>query len=145
MRAWDLAVFVIFLEMSIGFVTVLGQPEYGQMGLFPNPGNNYFKADQGGYVKQFQQNVNGSGINNDTGAIGTIPKADILTFGMDFILAGFSTLMMIAGAFVAISWILYSQFHLDPKLCVFIQGIVYIIYLWAFVQWKSGRGGRMYE
>lgn len=140
MRAWDLALFVIFLEMSIGFVTVLSEDG----GLFPNPNNRYFVAEQGGEIQKYYQNVT-SGAGNNTGAIGEIPKADILTFGMDFLLAGFRTLMMIAGSFVVISWLLYTQFHIDPKLCIFIQGLVYVIYLWAFVQWKSGRGGRMYE
>lgn len=146
MRAWDLALFVIFLEMSIGFVTVLAEsPENGGGGLFHNPDNKYFVPEQGGEISKYQQNVTGVKGTNNTGAIGVIPKADILTFGMDFLLAGFSTLLLIAGSFVAISWLLYTQFHLDYKLCIFIQGLVYIIYLWAFVQWKSGRGGRMYE
>jgi hypothetical protein len=122
----DFAFFVIFLEMAIGFVSVLGEAD-------------------GGHAGQYQQNVTGSGFANSTGTMGEVPKADILTFGMDFILAGFRTLMAIATSFVAFSWLLYSQFGIDPRVCVFIQGIIYIVYLWGFLQWKSGRGGRMFE
>jgi hypothetical protein len=139
MRMMDFALFVIFLEMSIGFIVVLGDSN-----AFGSPGNNFFKAEQGGKIAQYQQNAT-PGVAGEIGTMGTVPKADILTFGMDFILAGFQTLMMIAESFVAFSWILYSQFHIDPVVCTFLQGIIYIVYLWGFLQWKSGRGGRMFE
>jgi hypothetical protein len=135
----DFALFVIFLEMSIGFVATLNDAN-----AFGNPGNNFFKPEQGGRIAQYHQNVT-AGAPGEIGAIGEVPKADILTFGMDFILAGFRTLMQIVESFVAFSWILYTQFHVDPGVCVLIQGFIYIVYLYGFLQWKSGRGGRMFE
>jgi hypothetical protein len=137
MRMMDFAILIIFLQVFIGFTIQLGQSQNGQMGLFPNPNNSFFKGEQGGEIQKYQQSVNGTW--------GTTPEADLITFGMDFILAGFKTLIMIATSFLSISLVLYTQFGLDPKFCAALQVVIYIVYLWGFLQWKSGRGGRMYE
>lgn len=141
MRAWDLAIFIILLEMSIGFLSVLGDsPQNHGGGLFTkaNYTVKYFSGAEGGYITTYQ------GSNAST-AVGELPKVDPLSFAMDWIFFSFNMLIRIVEAFAAISIVLYRQFHLDPQLCMFIQGIVYLIYTWAFIQWRSGRGGRAFE
>jgi hypothetical protein len=143
MRAWDLAVFIIFAEMMIGFISILGDdpngPNHGG-GLFSanNYSGQYFAANPGGYVYDYQHT-------NATNTTGDKLSVDYLTFAIDWIFASFNVLFRIVEAFVAISWVLYSQFHLEPRFCLFLQGIVYFIYTWAFIQWRSGRGGKAFE
>jgi hypothetical protein len=141
MRAWDLAVFIIFIEMAIGFFAILGDdPAHGGGGLFPseNYTTKYFTPETGGAVYVYQH----TNATNTTGEVGGV---DYLKFAIDWIFASFTVLFTIISAFVGISWILYSQFHLEPRLCFLIQGIVYFIYTWAFIQWRSGRGGKAFE
>jgi hypothetical protein len=138
MRAWDLAVFVIIIEMSIGFVGILGEAAPKGGGLFHNPDDSYFLPNQGGEISKWQ-NLNA------TDAVGPTEGINPLSFIVDWIFFSFNMLFTMIGAFVAVSWVLYSEFHIAPQLCAFIQGIVYLIYTWAFIQWRSGRGGRAFE
>jgi hypothetical protein len=132
MRAWDLAVFIIMIEMSIGFLA-------GLQGLYLY--TPYLNADQGGEISTYQQNI------TDPGGIvkKEVSIGDYLKFGLDWIFASFNMIVMIVTAFVAFSWILYHEFGLPIELCLFIQGIVYLIYTWGFIQWKSGKGGQAFE
>jgi len=141
MRGWDLAVWVIIIEMSIGFIAVLGDsPAHGGGGLFTsgNYTTRYFTPETGGAVYQYQHTQ----ANQTTGIVGEV---DYLKFAIDWIFASFSILLTMISAFVGISYILYTQFNLEPRLCFFIQGLVYFIYTWAFIQWRSGRGGKAFE
>lgn len=137
MRAWDLAMFIIMVEMSIGFL--------GGIGFYPNDASgqpvDYLKSEQGGSIITFQKNITDENFiaNRELGI------ADYFKFGLDWIFASWNMLIQIIIAFVGISFILYKQFNIPIELCVFIQGIVYLIYTWGFIQWRSGRGGRSFE
>jgi len=145
MRAIDLAVFVILIEMSIGFLGVIGA------------GNVNTLAD-GTQTPQVQQMVYEQGGDYGVGgrwqqrgstvalANTTQPSVlDYVRFGIDWISGGFFMLLQIMAAFFAISWVLYTKFKIPMEICVFIQGIVWLIYSWALIQWKSGRGGAQFE
>lgn len=130
MRAWDLAVFVIMVEMCLGFLAELP-------GLYNAP--TLVAHEQGGDIYQWQH----SNMNTEFGTRLTI--GDYLKFAMDWVLAGYNMLVTVLTAFFAISLILYRDFGLPSELCFFVQGIVYLIYTWALVQWRSGRGGQAFE
>ena len=139
MRAMNLAVFVIIIEMSIGFLAGIGYyPAHG------GEQANFIQADQ-----KVPYIVNAQASNETTLKTGWMPNglsgADYLQFTIDWITAGFSMMLKIMQAFLAISTILYTSFHVPTEICVFIQGIVYMIYTWGFIQWQSGRGGGGFE
>ncbi len=128
MRAWDLAIFVIMIEMSIGFIAGLGFYDHPSL-----------MSVQNGEINRYQtENINETFAEKPT-------IADYLKFSLDWVFASFNMFIMIVSAFVGISWILYTTFKLPLTLCFFIQGIVYLIYTWGFIQWRSGRGGQAFE
>jgi hypothetical protein len=137
MRAWDLAVFIILIEMSLGFLS-------GLHGFYTTQGQGLYHATQGGAVAGWQQRSS-----TDEFVAGTEPGGlngfDYLNFAIMWVLASFWMIITVLKAFFVISWDLYFVFGLPASLCAFIQGIVYLIYTWAFVQWKSGRGGQAFE
>jgi hypothetical protein len=133
----DLAVLIIMIEMSIGFLAGIGY--------YPNDASgesvDYLRADQGGVVSTFQKNITDEDyVSNNELGIG-----DYLKFGLDWLFASWNMLIMVVKAFVGISFLLYTQFNIPIQLCVFIQGIVWLIYTWGFIQWRSGRGGKAFE
>lgn len=136
MRAMDLAVFIIMIEMAIGFMGGMHfyTDKYGEDVDYMQSG-----LAQGGYVRQFQ-------TENITTTFAEKPTiADYFKFALDWVFASFNMILMIVGAFFAIGLLLNIQFGLPAYLCVFIQGIVYLIYMWGFIQWRSGRGGQAFE
>jgi len=144
MRGWDVALIIIFMEMSIGFLGVLTDDEAhsgGALFLLPNHTTStiyYFSPEDNQYIKQYQNS-------NATDAIKDSASINPLTFIMDWILNGWAILSTVITAFAAISLVLIRQFHLDWRLAMFIQGIIYLMYTWMFIQWRSGRGGRAFE
>ena len=141
MRGWDIAMLIIIMEMSIGFMGTLIEDEAHHGGnLYGNMSRSvrYFSPEDNAYITQYQ-------TSNASKAIGDAGAINILTLGMDWILGGWNLLFSIITAFAAISITLNRQFGLDPGLCAFIQGIIYLMYTWMFIQWRSGRGGRAFE
>lgn len=133
MRAWDLAVFVIMIEMSIGFMS--GLQFYEGIG-----GAGSLPVAQGGEVYRMQhENI------TETIALREPGIGDYLKFALNWVFASFNMMITIIRAFFFVSWDLYTVFHLPMTLCLFIQGIVYLIYTWGFIQWRSGRGGQAFE
>ena len=135
MRTMDLAMFIIIMEMCIGFIT---SPN---LGLFNQQQVGYIGVDTASnqYVTQYQSN---DAFNNLTAKPASV---NVLTFAIDWIIAGWTMFLSIVTAFGLISLVLYSTFHLPMEICLFVQGIVYLIYTWGFIQWKSGKGGRYFE
>jgi hypothetical protein len=136
MRAMDLAVFIIMIEMSIGFL--------GGMHFYTNEAGedvDYMQSGlaQGGYVERFQTENISETYAEKPGI------ADYFKFALDWVFASFNMILMLVGAFFVIGALLNIQFGLPLYLCVFIQGIVYLIYAWGFIQWRSGRGGQAFE
>lgn len=132
----NIAVFIIILEMAIGFMASIGYYE----------GDVFYSPAQPGetgmdYIVKAQNNDT---LNSEYNPA-ELTIGDYLKFGIDWIFAGFLILVTIMSAFLGISWILYTTYHLPMVLCVFVQGIIYLIYTWAFVQWRSGRGGAGFE
>jgi hypothetical protein len=131
----DLAMFIIIMEMCIGFLTA------PNLGLFTKEQIGYVNVDAASnqYVVQYQSNDSFNTL------VAKPANVNLLTFAMDWVIAGWTMFLSIVGAFVLISWTLYWTFHLPMEICIFTQGIVYLIYTWGFIQWRSGRGGRYFE
>jgi hypothetical protein len=139
MRAWDLVVVILLMEMTIGFFAALGElPSEGGGGWLPHADDQYFTPDQDKISKFMGKNA------SDTWTTDT-EQVDYLSFAVSWVFASMNMIIDMIAAFTVVSWVLYSQFHLDMGLCMYIQGIVYFIYTWAFIQWRSGRSGRGYE
>jgi hypothetical protein len=136
----NLAVFVIIIEMSIGFLAGIGY--------YPTTGGvetSFVKADQDIPYIVNAQAANESLRTEWMPKEGGIGGADYLQFTIDWITAGFTMMLRLMQAFLAISTILYNDFKIPLEICAFVQGIVYMIYTWGFIQWQSGRGGGGFE
>jgi len=139
MRAIDLAMFIIILEMSIGF---LGSTGDVGLNLYGTHGD-YLRRDMSEYSINAQKNTSlGDGLAKTSAP--TI--ADYFLFGAQWLFAGINFFIQIATAFLAISFTLQTKFGIPfIPIGAFVQGIVYLIYMWAIVQWKSGRGGGSFD
>ena len=139
MRAIDLAMFIIIMEMSLGFLTVI---DFGHV----NSGarvDRVMDPERGGDYGVGGTWQNRNSIPSPDSAKPSV--VDYLKFGVDWGIAGFFGALQLIGAFVAISWILYTKFQIPMEICVFVQGIIYLIYTWAIIQWKAGRSGGQFD
>lgn len=136
MRAMELAVLVIICEMCIGLIAS------NDLGFFPKDTSGrmnstpFYVATQGGEISRYQ---NESPLGDDA------KQLDYLKLGLDWLFASFNMLIMIFKSFFFISYDLNKKFGLDPVFCIFLQGVIYIIYTLGIIQWKAGRGLGMYE
>jgi hypothetical protein len=130
MRAIDLAMLIIIIEMGIGF---LSSPD---LGLFTPSVLGAVNPDAASnvYVAQYQSNDSFKSLTNQPSNV------NMVTLALDWAFAGWSMFLSILTAFAFISWTLYSTFHLPMQICLFVQGIVYFIYSLGILEWKSGKG-----
>ena len=131
----DVAMLAIIIQMCMGFLSL------PNLGLFTQAGIGYMGVDANSnqYVTQYQSNSSLSSLTQKPSDV------NVLTFGIDWIIAGWTMWLNIIGAFTLIGWALFVTFHLPMEICLFVQGWWVLIVTWAIIQWKSGRGGNYYE
>jgi hypothetical protein len=132
MRAFDIALLVICIQLSLTFV--------GEIGLFPGgviyatPQHSGMDFMTGGMAET--QNLVGSQTPNT----------------VDYL---FMTVSMITNSILLLGKMLVSVvifvpelifvFHVPIPLAVVLQALIYIMYAWAYAQFLAGRSGAMIQ
>jgi hypothetical protein len=135
MRAWDISLFILIINLTIGFVGNIGLfNEYGYAQI-QSTGN----ASQGGYAS-------GNYDENTQTLMGNQQKTTADTFdAFAMILSGFFMMISVFVSCAIMFLPLVYTFHVPVVLALFLQAIVYYAYLWGITQWVSNKQGGYLE
>jgi len=127
MRATDILLFCLCINAAIVLVGASG------MGEMFNPGhaNGFFSADTGEYYDNTLDDI--GNLESDGGF------TDMFVIAASWIVE--NTIFMIKFLLSAVIVIpaMMDIFGFPVYLAVFIQGLLWVTYMWAYVQWKSGK------
>jgi len=133
MRAFHIILFLIVLQASIVFVSDTGIFNQNYIENASLAKNTYYKS----------YNITNLSQYND---LNTEPSTwDYFTISARWIIEGFFLFIKIIFAIAFIFPLLISIFNVPTSLAAFIQGGIYVIYLWGYMQWKSGKSTKYME
>ncbi len=127
MRAYDILLFLVCLEVTIGFVSSLH--------VFPV---NYVDAS----AVQTPQEWNLQEVENQTASQSIFDKVMLAT---DMLFKALSMFLNMLVAIVAIYIPLTSVLGVPSEIALLLQGVVYVVYAWAIIQFLSGRSVKYME
>jgi len=125
MRAYDILLFLVCLEASIGFVSSLN--------IFPV---SYVDASA------VQSNWNLEELEEQAQAQSVIDKVMLAT---DMLFKALSMFFNMLVAIVAIYIPLTTVLGVPSEIALLLQGVVYVVYAWAIIQFLSGRSVKYME
>ena len=125
MRAYDILMFLVCLEASIGFVSSLH--------IFPV---SYVDASA------VQSNWNLEEIESQAQTQTVVDKVMLAT---DMLFKALTTFLNMLIAIVAIYIPLTSVLGVPSEIALLLQGVVYVVYMWAIIQFLSGRSVKYME
>lgn len=129
MRAFQIILFIILLQAAIGFTNTIGvfdQPFYA------TPDNK----------------VTGYTVENlsSFGDVGENPSIlDYAAISITWVWQGLVMFLQIAFAIVLVYPTLVDTFGIPGSLSAFIQVGIYVIYVWGYMQFKTGRSTKHME
>ena len=128
MRAYDMALILIILQASIGFVNGLG--------IFDR---DYYATQNNTYTQYRVANLTEYNPSEGEGLADYV--ADLARWVVD----GLKLLFKVVGAVFIIYPTLTDTFGVPSGLSILLQGGIYVIYIMGWVQWKSNKGMRQFE
>lgn len=133
MRAMDILLFCLCINAAIVLVSASG------MGEMFNPGhpNGFFTADTGEYYDNTLSDI--SNLNNNDSF------TDMFMIAASWVIE--TTVFMIKFLLSAVIVIpaMMDIFGFPLYLAAFLQGLLWVTYMWAYVQWKSGKSLYSYQ
>jgi hypothetical protein len=138
MRAADILLFCLCLNAAIAMIDASGM---GAMFTGVSNSQTGFLTPQKGGV--FANTL--GDLSKSTSSGGTLTPYDMFAVGAAWIVE--TTLFMISFLLSAIFVIpaLMRIFFFPVWLAVFVQALLYVTYMWAYVQWKSGKSLFSYQ
>ena len=127
MRAYDILLFLVCLEAAIGFVSSLH--------IFPV---NYVDVS----AVQTPQDWNLQEVENQTASQSIFDKMMLAT---DMLFKALSMFLNMLVAIVAIYIPLTTVLGVPSEIALLLQGVVYVVYVWAIIQFLSGRSVKYME
>jgi len=132
MRAFDICLLVICLQLSLTFISSIG--------LF---GDNLFYTAP-------QQTGNGfmTGSMSDTEKLvgaQSYTTIDYLTMSISMIVSSLGLIATLLGSVIIFIPQLILVFQVPLPLAIVIQALIYVMYGWAYLQFLSGRSGAMLQ
>ena len=127
MRAYDILLFLVCLEASIGFVSSLN--------IFPV---SYVDAS----AVQVSETWSLEDVQNQTA---TLTLVDKLMFATDILFKAVSMFLNMLLAIAVIYIPLTSVLGVPSEIALLLQGVVYVVYAWAIIQFLSGRSVKYME
>ena len=127
MRAYDILLFLVCLEATIGFVSSLQ--------VFPT---DYVDAS----AVQTPADWNLQEVENQTASQSIFDKVMLAT---DMLFKALSMFLNMLVAIVAIYIPLTSVLGVPSEIALLLQGVVYVVYAWAIIQFLSGRSVKYME
>ena len=121
MRAYDILLFLVCLEVTIGFVSSLH--------VFPV---SYVDAS----AVQTPEDWNLQEVENQTASQSIFDKVMLAT---DMLFKALTMFLNMLVAIVAIYIPLTSVLGVPSEIALLLQGVVYVVYAWAIIQFLSGR------
>jgi len=127
MRAYDILLFLVCLEVTIGFVSSLH--------VFPV---SYVDAS----AVQTPEDWNLQEVENQTASQSIFDKVMLAT---DMLFKALTMFLNMLVAIVAIYIPLTSVLGVPSEIALLLQGVVYVVYAWAIIQFLSGRSVKYME
>jgi len=127
MRAYDILLFLVCLEATIGFVSSLH--------IFPA---DYVDAS----AVQTPADWNLQEVENQTASQSIFDKVMLAT---DMLFKALTMFLNMLVAIVAIYIPLTSVLGVPSEIALLLQGVVYVVYAWAIIQFLSGRSVKYME
>ena len=128
MRMWEIAKFLIIVELVIVFTNGIG--------LFDH---NYYTADQGTGTKYTYTDIEGT-INANK----QVTSMDYFDMAVGFVMAGLNLLLAVMNIFFLLPS-LANTFKIPIPIIAIIQTVVYLEIVYGVAQWKASRPGGLYE
>ncbi len=128
MRAYDIAMWLIILQASIGFINAIGLFE-----------TQYYATPQNAYNYEIQDLDEYKVLTDNPGVL------DYTRMGINWAWEGLVVIFKIIFSIVIIYPMLIKEFGIPAVLSVFLQATVYVVYAVGYKQWKSGKGMAYYE
>ena len=133
MRAWDIAVLIICFNLAIGIV--------GSLGIFTHM--YYTTAQQNVYEVDGYMQGNGNATEK---LIESSKNTNADYFSLGTMLFGaFNMFLNVLSSAIFILPQLINTFHMPLVIAVPIQTLIWIIDVWAIVQFMSGRSGTLIQ
>ncbi len=124
MRAIDITVFLIAIQLALGFVSALGIFETNYYEATSNEYSKYTINDLGNYTDK--EDIVSQGINT-------------VKMSADFLWEGAFFMIKILGTVVVVYPTLVTIFNIPAVLSAMLQGMVYFMYFLGYYQWKTGK------
>lgn len=122
-RALDIAIFLIILQATIGFVNSLGMFDYDYYATQNNTYTQYTVQD----LEEYETMAQNPGV------------SDYVSLAVDLAWEGIIIIAKVFFSVVLILPTLVSVFEIPTALAALIQGLVYFVYIIGWAQWKSGK------
>ena len=132
MRAFHIMLFLIILQASVVFVSDTGIFDQNYIEDASLAKNSYYTSYNISNLTEY--------------SAGEEPSTwDYFTISAKWIIDGLFLFVKIIFAVAFIFPLLISIFNVPASLAAFIQGGIYVIYLWGYMQWKAGRSTKYME
>ena len=128
MRAFEIALFLIVVQASIGF--------FNSIDAFDT---DYYNTPQNQYNYEVSDLAAYSNITR------TIPLLDYMIMTATWMWDTLFIMLDIVFSVVIIFPIVINTFNIPVVLSVFMQVGIYVVYATGYIQWKSGKGLKYFE